>query len=150
MDSPAKARQWVQWASKNGVDGIKFFINGDETPEIDRAAIDEAKKLGLGTVAHLGQLGVAQFNARTATEAGLRTVTHFYGHFESSAEGRPHPALPGRLQLFQRAGPLRPHGRHLGQVHEPGSPEWWAYLEELKARGVELNPTFGIYSASAT
>ena len=148
VDSPERAREWVRWASKNGVDGIKFFINGDETPEIDRAAIDEAKKLGMGTVAHLGQLGVAQFNARTATEAGLRTVTHFYGHFESLLKDSRVQPFPADYNYFNEQDRFGRMADIWDKIHEPGSPEWWAYLEELKSRGVELNPTFGIYSAS--
>lgn len=50
-----KAREWVRWGAANGVDGIKFFNRGDETPEIIRAAIDEAHKHKMGTVAHLSQ-----------------------------------------------------------------------------------------------
>ncbi len=60
---PAKARAWVQWAAKNSIDGIKFFGWNDETPEVMIAAIDEAKKVGLGTVAHISQPGVAGLNA---------------------------------------------------------------------------------------
>ena len=40
VDSPEKAREWVRWASKNGVDGIKFFINGDETRKRQWELID--------------------------------------------------------------------------------------------------------------
>src|SRR5687768_8054483 len=57
VDSPAKAREYVQWAAKKGVDGFKL---GSHDPEIMAALIDEAKKHGLGTQAHLGQLGVAR------------------------------------------------------------------------------------------
>jgi imidazolonepropionase-like amidohydrolase len=148
VDSPDKARQWVQWAAKNGVDGIKFFNNGDETPAIDRAALDEARKAGLGSVAHLSQTGVAQFNARQAGEAGLRTVTHFYGHFESLLkDGRvqPFPADYNYLNEQDRFGHM---ADIWDKIHAPEGPEWWAYLEEQKKNGVEFNPTFGIYSAS--
>jgi imidazolonepropionase-like amidohydrolase len=148
VDSPAKARAWVQWAAKNGIDGIKFFNNGDETPAIDRAALDEARKVGLGSVAHLSQTGVAQFNARDAGEAGLRTVTHFYGHFESllkDSRVQPFPADYNYLNEQNRFGHM---ADIRDKIHEPGGPEWWAYLEEQKKNGVEFNPTFGIYSAS--
>jgi imidazolonepropionase-like amidohydrolase len=148
VDSPARARQWVQWAAKNGIDGIKFFNNGDETPAIDRAALDEARKVGLGSVAHLSQTGVAQFNARDAGEAGLRTVTHFYGHFESllkDSRVQPFPPEYNYLNEQNRFGHM---ADIWDKIHEPGGPEWWAYLEEQKKNGVEFNPTFGIYSAS--
>src|SRR5437588_492410 len=47
--SPEKAREWVRWAAANNIDGIKFFNRGDETPEIDTAAIDEAHQNQMGT-----------------------------------------------------------------------------------------------------
>jgi hypothetical protein len=34
------------------------------------------------------------------------------------------------------------------KIHEPGSDEWWAYLEEHKALGTTFDPTMTIYSAS--
>ena len=88
VQTPAKAVAWVRWAAGQGVDGIKFFNRGDETPEIIRAAIAEAKLHGMGTVAHLSQPGIANFNARDAGAAGLGTVTHFYGHFEALLKDR--------------------------------------------------------------
>jgi len=75
IDSPAKARAWVQWAAKGGYDGVKLF---NSTPRaVTAAAIDEARKLKLGTVAHLGQSGVAEVNGRIAGELGIGTITHF-------------------------------------------------------------------------
>ncbi|MCU1384568.1 MAG: amidohydrolase, partial [Acidobacteria bacterium] len=67
--TPEKAREYVRWAAANNIDGIKFFNRGDETPEIDTAAIDEAHKNKMGTVAHLSQNNVAMFNARIAGDA---------------------------------------------------------------------------------
>jgi hypothetical protein len=78
--TPEAAREWVNWAKNNGVDGLKL---GSERPEIMAALLDEAKKLGLGSTAHLAQTGVVQMNAIKAARLGLGTVTHFYGHFES-------------------------------------------------------------------
>ncbi len=80
VDTPEKARAWVRWAAKAGYDGMKLF--NSNPPGVTAAALDEAKKQKLGSVAHLGQSGVANVNARTAGEMGLGTVTHFYGHFE--------------------------------------------------------------------
>ena len=68
--STEKAREYVRWAAANNIDGSKFFNRGDETPEIIKAAIQEAKANKMGTVAHLSQNGVANFNARDAGQAG--------------------------------------------------------------------------------
>jgi len=148
VDSPAKARAWVRWATRAGVDGIKFFNRGDETPEIDRAAIDEAKKLGLGTVAHLSQPNIAEFNARDAAAAGLGSITHFYGHFESLLAGRRTQDSPADYNFNDEQKRFGGIAEIWNQIHEPGGPEWADYLKAQKATGVVFDPTFNIYSAS--
>ena len=52
----AAAREWVRWIKAQGYWGIKFF--NSDSPEVLSAALDEAEKQGLGTVAHLAQPGV--------------------------------------------------------------------------------------------
>ena len=148
VDTPDKVRAWVRWAAKAGIDGIKFFNRGDETPAIDRAALDEAKKLGLGTVAHLSQPNVAAFNARDAAAAGLGTVTHFYGHFEALLRDRRVQDTPPDYNFNDEAKRFGGVARIWDQIYEPGGPEWRAYLEAQKATGVVFDPTFNIYSAS--
>jgi imidazolonepropionase-like amidohydrolase len=132
IDGPVKARAWVQWASKNGVDGIKFFGWNDETPEVMTAALDEAKKVGLGTVAHIAQPGVANINARQFGELGLGTVTHFYGHFESMLKD-------GRLQKYPADYNFYDEAKRFGEAAEiwdevdPGSDAWFDYLKAPRA-----------------
>lgn len=148
IDSPARVREWVRWAAKNGIDGIKFFNRGEETPEVIAAAIDEARKQGLGTVAHLSQTGVAQLNAIEAGRLGLGTVTHFYGHFESLLKDHRIQSFPtdyNYLNEYDRFGQVAAIAE---QSADPGSPEWWAYLEEQKKNGVTFDPTFTIYNAN--
>ena len=53
--TPETAREWVRFAAKKGVDGLKL---GAHDPEIMAALLDEAKKLNLGSTAHLDQMGV--------------------------------------------------------------------------------------------
>jgi imidazolonepropionase-like amidohydrolase len=148
VQSPEKAREWVRWAAKAGIDGIKFFNRGDETPEIDRAAIIEAKKLGLGTVAHLSQPNIAEFNARDATAAGLASITHFYGHFESLLKDRRTQDTPPDYNFNDEQKRFGGIAEIWNQIYEPGSPEWVAYLQAQKASGITFDPTFNIYSAS--
>lgn len=148
VTSAATAREWVRWAAKNNIDGIKFFNSPNEPPEVIGAAIDEAKKLGLGTVAHLSQTGVAQLDGLEAGRLGLGTITHFYGHFESLLKGRTVQAFPpdyNYLNEYDRFGQVAAIAE---QSAEPGSPEWVAYLEEQKKNGVTFDPTFNIYSAN--
>ena len=148
VQSPEKAREWVRWAAANNIDGIKFFNRGDETPEIITAAIDEAHKNKMGTVAHLSQNGVANFNARNAGDAHLDTVTHYYGHMESLLKDKTIQEFPKNYDYNNEQDRFGDIARIWNQTYEPGSKEWVEYLEHQKANHVTFDPTFNIYNAS--
>jgi imidazolonepropionase-like amidohydrolase len=142
-DSPENARAWVQ---KNAatLDGLKL---GAHEPEIMKALIDEAHKHGLGTTAHLQQGGVAQMNAIDAARVGLDTVTHFYGHFESLLKDYVVQPWPVDMNANDEQWRFGQVARLWNQIHEPGSPEWKAYLKEHLELGTVFDPTLTIYSA---
>src|SRR5690349_21320281 len=94
LQSPETARAFVQNAAKNGVDGLKL---DSYDPPIMAALLDEAKKQGLGSMAHLSQAGVADMNAIDAARLGLGTLTHFYGLFESLYQG--HDIQPWPVEM---------------------------------------------------
>jgi len=145
IESPKEARAWVRMAAKTGIDGLKLTAY---PPEIMAALLDEAKKLGLGSTAHLSQSGVANMNALDAARLGLGTVTHFYGLFEALYDGhsvQPWPAGYNNFDEQQRFGQV---ARQWNLVHPQGSQEWRSLLEEFKALGVVLDPTMTAYLAS--
>jgi imidazolonepropionase-like amidohydrolase len=146
VKTPDQARAWVRWAAKTGFDGVKFF--NLEPPEVTKAAIDEARKLHLGTIAHLSQPGVARFNALDAGRAGLGTVTHFYGHFEALLKDHRVQAVSNDYNYYNEQSRFGDFADLADQIVEPGGPEWNAYLKEQLSHGVIFNPTFNIYSAS--
>lgn len=148
VTTPALARAYVQWAAKQGIDGIKLFNTRTDTPEVERAAIAEANTLGLGTVAHLSQTYVGQFNARDAAAAGLGTITHYYGHFESLLKDRTLQSSPPGYNYLDEQARFGGIAEIWNQTYEPGSPEWHDYLVAQKASGVTFDPTMTIYSAS--
>jgi hypothetical protein len=145
VDTPDQARAFVRWAAAQGYDGIKLF---NDPPAVTEAAIEEARRLRLGTVAHLAQGGVAETNAERAGAMGLHTVTHFYGHFESLLRDRAIPSYPVDYNMFDEQWRFSQVARLADQAVEPGSAEWNAYLDRQLERGVTFNPTFNIYSAS--
>jgi imidazolonepropionase-like amidohydrolase len=144
VDTPEKARAYVQWAAKNGIDGLKL---GAERPDIMAALLDEAKKVGFGSTAHLQQSGVAQMNAIKAARLGLNTVTHFYGHFESLLKDTVVQPWPVDMNANDEQWRFGQVARLWDKIHPPGSPEWKAYLEEHLKLGTVFDPTFTIYSA---
>ncbi len=145
VTTPEQARAWVRWLAAQGYDGVKFF---NDPPAITRAAIEEARRLGLGTVAHLGQGGVAEVNGDVASEMGLAGITHFYGHFEALLRDRRLPSYPTEYNMADEQWRFSQVARLADQIVEPGGEEWRAYLDRLLERGVTLSPTFNIYSAS--
>src|SRR5439155_21717329 len=60
LSTPEQARAWVAKVAERGADGLKLTAH---PPKIMAAVIDEAKKRGLRTAAHLTQTGMAQMNA---------------------------------------------------------------------------------------
>jgi len=148
VDSPAKARAWVQWAAKNNIDGVKIFNRPEETPAILIALIDECKKVGIGTVAHLAQTGVGNFNGRQAGAAGLGTMTHYYGHMESLLKDSTLQKFPTGYDYNNEQNRFGEVAEIWNQVYQPGSPEWKEYLQEQLDNDVNFDPTFNIYAAS--
>ena len=148
VNTPQKAREWVRWAAKNNIDGIKFFNRPNETAQVSAAAIDEARKLGLGTTSHLGQNNVADFNARKAGEAGMHTITHYYGHLESLLKDRALQDYPAQYDYNNEQHRFAEVAEIWNQVYQPGSEQWVKYLETQKANKVTFDPTFNIYAAS--
>ncbi len=144
VTSPEVAREYVRWAAANGIDGLKV---GAERPDIMAALLDEAKKTGLGSTAHLQQGGVAQMNAIKAARLGLNTVTHFYGHFESLLKDYVVQPWPVDMNAGDEQWRFGQVARLWNKIHEPGSPEWKAYLAEHLKLGTVFDPTLTIYSA---
>jgi hypothetical protein len=142
-DSPENARAWVRQNAAT-LDGLKL---GAHEPSVMAALIDEAHKHGLGTTAHLQQGGVAQMNAIDAARVGLDTVTHFYGHFESLLKDYVVQPWPVDMNANDEQWRFGQVARLWNKIHEPGSPQWKAYLEEHLKLGTVFDPTLTIYSA---
>ena len=88
-----------------------------------------------------------EVNAVETGRMGLGTVTHFYGHFESILKsGRTHP-FPDDYNYNDEQSRWRHVAKVIDYTFEPGSPEWWAYLNEQKANGVTFGPTMSVYEA---
>lgn len=148
IDGEAAARAWTQWAAKQGVDCVKIMLPADFSPAAFKGVVEEARKLGLGTTAHLTQTGLSRIDARKAGAMGLGTVTHFYGHMESLLKN-------GAVQHYSTDYNFNDEQYRFAEVadiwdqtYEPGSDEWKAYLREQKANNVTFDPTMTIYAAS--
>ena len=139
------AREWVRFAAKKGVDGLKL---GSEDPEIMAALLDEAKKTGLGSTAHLDQMGVVRMTARDASRLGLGTLTHYYGLFESLLKDYSIPPYPANQNYNDEQHRFGQVARLWDKIHPRGSEQWNALIKEWVDRRFVIDPTMTIYSAS--
>jgi imidazolonepropionase-like amidohydrolase len=143
--TPESAREWVRWAAAKGIDGLKLFAFD---PPIMAALLDEARRHGLGSTAHLAQTGVSRMNARDASRLGLGAITHFYGLFESLLKDhsiQPYPADYNYNNEQHRFGQA---ARLWDKIHPRGSEPWDALIQEWVARRFVIDPTMTIYAAS--
>ena len=131
--------------AKKGADGIKFF---GAAPDIMQAALEENKKLGLGSACHHSQMDVARWNVLHSARAGLTSMEHWYGLPEALFSDRTvqNYALDYNYQneqhRFEGAGQL------WEQAAAPYSDHWNNVMNELIALDFTMDPTFNIYEAN--
>ena len=145
INDPETARKWVRYAARKGVDGLKL---GASRPDIMEALLDEAKKLKLGSTAHLAQTGVAQMNAIDAARLGLGAMTHYYGLFEALYKNHDVQPWPVDMNYNDEQHRFSQVARQWNMIYERGSEEWNALLEEFKELDFILDPTMTAYLAS--
>ena len=149
LRTPADAREYVRWAAKKGVDGFKLFSAGPlADPEIVSALLDEARRQGLGSAAHLAQMGVARLNVLDAARLGLGTMEHWYGLPEALFSDRTIQDYPPDYNYNDEQDRFREAGRLWKQAASPGSEKWNRVMNELLELDFTLDPTFNIYDAN--
>jgi imidazolonepropionase-like amidohydrolase len=146
--TPDQAREYVRWAARRGADGFKLGLGLYYDPEVIAAFTAEAPRHGLGTTAHLAQMGVARMHVLDAARVGLGSMMHWYGLPEALFTQRSVQDYPLDYNYNDEQHRFAEAGRLWRQAAEPGTERWNAVLDELIERGFVLNPTFGIYEAS--
>jgi len=144
IHTPEKAREWVRWAARKGIDGLKLH---SQRPAVFQALVNEAKEHNLGTTAHLSQIGVSNVNALQAATWGLGTVTHFYGLFESMYDDHDVQPWPDDMNYNNEAHRFSQVARQWNLVHPQGSDEWNDLIQKFLALDVVLDPTMTAYLA---
>jgi imidazolonepropionase-like amidohydrolase len=145
IDTAEKARAYVRWAKEKGVDGFKL---GSHDPEVMEALLDEAKKLGLGTQAHLAQTGVARMDVLDAARLGLGSMEHWYGLPEALFDARTVQDYPVDYNYNDEYDRFAQAGRLWKQAAKPGSNKYEEVIEELLDLDFVLDPTMTIYEAN--
>lgn len=145
ITTPEQARNWVQMIDEEGADGIKFF---GARPEIWKATLDEANKLGLGSMTHHAQTRVVYANVLDTSEMGLKGMTHWYGLPEALFTDQIIQDYPLDYNYSDEQHRFEEAGKLWKQAAEPGSERWNEVMNTLLERNFEINPTFTIYEAS--
>ncbi|GJM10546.1 MAG: hypothetical protein DHS20C11_28220 [Lysobacteraceae bacterium] len=140
-----QAREWVRRMARKGADGIKFF---GASPTVMAAALEEAKRKGLGTAMHHAQLDVTRMNVLDSARLGLTTMEHWYGLPEALFTDRVIQDYPADYNYLNEQHRFGQAGRLWQQAAEPGSDHWNAVRDELIGLDFTLDPTFTIYEAS--
>jgi imidazolonepropionase-like amidohydrolase len=144
VHTTTKAREWVQWAAKRGVDGLKFF---NHDPAVLEAAIDEAHKHGMGTVAHLSQLMVAETNVLEAARLGLDNMTHYYGLFEALYKDESIQHWSPDFNYNDEQHRFSQVAYQWDKIHPRGSKQWQALIDEFLELDFIIDPTMTAYLA---
>ena len=143
--TPEDARNWVKFIAEKGADGIKF---GGAAPEILQAALDEAKKQGLGTAMHHAQTYVARADVLDSATWGLTTMEHWYGLPEALFTDRTVQDFPLDYNYNNEQHRFGQAGRLWKQAAEPYSDHWNAVMDSLIELDFTIVPTMTIYEAS--
>ncbi len=140
-----EARSWVRANAARGADGIKFF---GSSPEVMEAALQENKKLGLGSACHHAQLNVGWWNVINSARAGLTSMEHWYGLPEAMFDNKTVQDYPSDYNYNNEQDRFSQAGKLWQQTAKPGSEKWNEVMDELLALDFTLDPTFNIYEAS--
>ena len=145
ITSAVQARSWVQANYRRGSDGIKFF---GAKPEVMEAALQENKRLGLGSAMHHAQLNVVGWNVVNSAVAGLTSMEHWYGLPEALFEDRVVQNYPLDYNYQNEQHRFGEAGRLWEQAAKPYSEKWNRVMNQLLELDFTLDPTFNIYEAS--
>lgn len=144
VHTPQQAREWVQWAASQGVEGLKFF---NHPPDVLQAAIDAAHANKMGTVAHLAQPMVAETNALDAARMGLDVLTHYYGLFESLYKNEDIQHWPAEFNYNDEQHRFSQVAYQWDKIHPRGSKPWQDLIDEFLKHDLILDPTMTAYLA---
>lgn len=145
ISTPQQAQEWVQMIHDRGAMGIKYF---GTRPELWKASLNEANRLGLGSMAHLAQPRVVYANVSHTSEMGLQGMTHWYGLPEALFTNQTIQNYPLDYNYGNEQHRFEEAGKLWAQAAEPGSEKWNLVMNRLIELDFDINPTFTIYEAS--
>lgn len=143
--TPEAGRKWIRAVHKSGADGIKFLGGA---PDVVKAAIEEAKSLGMKTMYHHAQTSVLNMNVVDTANWGLDSMEHWYGLPEAMFENQILQNYSADYNYNNEQDRFSEAGLLWSQSAAPGSDRWQQVIDELIGLDFTINPTMTIYEAN--
>jgi imidazolonepropionase-like amidohydrolase len=138
-NTPEKARVMVRAFKARGADCIKISKSPGHYPDVLEAAVDEGKKLGMFTMV---DLKVSETDARVASNAGVRSIEHWYGIPDAALTGSQN--FPTEYNYWNELDRFRYAGLLWSEADK--HPEKLSDLIDLMIRnGTNWDPTMTVY-----
>ncbi len=139
-----EARALVRQYKEMGADGIKVSKGPGHYPDILAAIADEAKKLGMGPGVMV-DLKVSETDGLIASNAGVRSIEHWYGIPDAAIPGTQH--FPSEYNYWNEEDRFRWAGRLWAEAAK--YPErLTSVLETMIRNGTNWDPTMSVYEGN--
>ena len=138
-NTPDKARAMVREFKALGADCVKVSKSPGHYPDVLRAIAEEAAKLGMFTMT---DLKVSETDAAVASEAGVKSIEHWYGIPDAALTGSQN--FPTDYNYWDELDRFRYAGLLWSEADK--QPERLsAVIDKLIANGTNWNPTMVVY-----
>ena len=138
-NTPEKARVMVKEFKAIGADCIKVSKSPGHYPDVMEAIADEGKKLGMFTMV---DLKVSETDARVASNAGVRSIEHWYGIPDAALTGSQN--FPVDYNYWKELDRFRYAGMLWAQADQ--QPERVSAVIDLMIKnGTNWDPTLSVY-----
>jgi imidazolonepropionase-like amidohydrolase len=138
-NTPDKARAMVREFKQAGADCIKVSKSPGHYPDVMEAIANEGNKLGLLTMV---DLKVSESDARVASNAGVRSIEHWYGIPDAALGGSQN--FPTDYNYWDELDRFRYAGLLWAEADR--NPEKLSAVIDLMIRnGTNWNPTMTVY-----
>jgi imidazolonepropionase-like amidohydrolase len=138
-NTPEKARLMVRDFQKLGADCIKVSKSPGHYPDVMEAIADEGKKLGMFTMV---DLKVSETDARVASNAGVKSIEHWYGIPDAALTGSQN--FPVDYNYWKELDRFRWAGMLWTEANR--NPERLSAVMDLMIKnGTNWDPTLSVY-----
>ncbi|HEX7024841.1 MAG TPA: amidohydrolase family protein [Gemmatimonadales bacterium] len=138
-DTPDKARAMVREFKAMGADCVKVSKSPGQYPDVFQAIADESNKLGMYTMT---DLKVSETDAAVASDAGVRSIEHWYGIPDAALVGS--QGFPADYNYWDELDRFRYAGMLWSEADQHPD-RLSAVIDKLIKNGTNWDPTMAVY-----